>query len=108
MLNDGAINNNLTRGNKQEILDWGMPDYSSGVAESGNSFTAPSDGWVYFVRNAPLNSYLRATIDNVQISYNAQRVSTACDISDFLPISSGSVFETASGTSITFFPCKGV
>lgn len=32
MINNGVINNNLTRGNKSEIVGWGMPDYSAGVS----------------------------------------------------------------------------
>lgn len=34
MINNGVINNNLTRGNKSEIVGWGMPDYSSGITGS--------------------------------------------------------------------------
>ena len=99
---------NISNTGQAVICALPLPNYSAGISESGTSFTAPSDGWVYIVRNAPQNSYLRGSIDGVQISYNAQRFSTACDISDLIPISKDSIFETASGTSITFFPCKGV
>lgn len=34
MINNGVINNNLTRGNKAEIVAWGIPDYSRTTSAS--------------------------------------------------------------------------
>lgn len=43
-----TIDNSLTRGNKAEIANWGMPDYSAGLSLSytdlNSGFTAQYDG----------------------------------------------------------------
>lgn len=47
-LSEKSINNSLTRANKKEIIDWGMPDYSSTLSGVGNNYTAPYDGIFLF------------------------------------------------------------
>lgn len=43
-----TIDNSLNRGNKTEIVGWGMPDYSAVISVtyplSSNPYTAPCDG----------------------------------------------------------------
>lgn len=47
MINQGTINNSLTRGNKDEIVGWGMPDFSAGVTKSVNTvYQAECDGYL--------------------------------------------------------------
>lgn len=50
MINGPTLNNALTRANKKEIVDWGMPDYVNQVyAESispGTKITCPKDSQV--------------------------------------------------------------
>lgn len=47
-LSNKSINNSLTRANNKEIVSWGTPDYSAGVAisvpKSSATYTAPSAG----------------------------------------------------------------
>lgn len=46
-----TIDNSLNRGNKSEVVCWGMPDYGAGVSVSVNQilsgYTAPCDGILY-------------------------------------------------------------
>ena len=41
-----VIDNSLTRGNKQEITNWGMPDLDAGISIS-SPYTIPCDGYLY-------------------------------------------------------------
>lgn len=47
MINNGVINNNLTRGNKAEIVGWSMPsgEYIEYTATDGGEYTAPANGY---------------------------------------------------------------
>ena len=42
------LNTKLSRGNKEEIAGWGVPDYSATISNVGNNYTAPSDGIFWF------------------------------------------------------------
>ena len=104
MLNDGAINNNLTRGNKQEIVGWGIPDYTA-IVSITNPYTAPSNGFIKYVHLA--NQGLAPKIDGIEVDFTPGAGANYDIVSLLFPIAKGSVFTFPQSTA-KFIPCQGV
>lgn len=93
-----------TSAQKETIVGWGMPDYTSGVSKSANtSYTAESNGFVYgsIWQAAPT-----ITINGVTLAFAQARA----DIyggqgTSFYPIKKGSTWSCTIAT--TFFPAVG-
>ena len=107
---------------KAEIVGWGMPDYSAGVAvpaTNGKVYTAPTDG--YFIiscnaANAYVYCYLQILDSTNKVVVgtfgNAIRYSSGQDslASSSVPIPKGykvKIVEVQGATLCKFFPLKG-
>lgn len=105
---------------KQEIISWGMPDYTAGIAIGGGSnYMAPTNG---FVSYAPINNTSTANIVSqgmqgyiaingytVLTSAHQQNHDTAHPSSGFFLVGKGeTIFHTMTAGTVYFYPCKGV
>lgn len=96
---------NATASGKENVVGWGMPDYSSGVSVNF-PFTAPSKGFI--IGNADNNNA------SIGISINGVSVGTISPYETFvcLPIDKNDVFTRASNfegyNRLVFYPMKGV
>lgn len=106
MINNGVINNSLTRGNKAEIVGWVMPDYSSGITATitTDGFIAPTDGLFVLAWNNG-NTQNGISINGVDPQYQ-WKLYLDCQ---YL-VSKGDIITFSAGGSINvkFFPLKGV
>lgn len=94
----------LDYNDKTEIVGWGMPDYSAGVAISF-PYTCPTDGVIIFVSG--VNSYGKVIIDNT--SYIQTCGGPSYTSSDQMIVCKDSVL-TSEGyiSDAKFYPLKGV
>lgn len=109
---DVDLNNiNASQSAKNTIVNWGMPDYSSGITFTwGTDFTAPSDGFVWMTRNVH-SAYGYWSINNgteYPFGGNSEGSGTVT-----LLISKGDILKTRGGNNDNndkriFFPLKGV
>lgn len=93
-----------TSAQKETIVGWGMPDYTSGVSKSANtSYTAESNGFIYGASN---QQEPRITIDGTQMLFAVSRgdIYGGPAVSIF-PIKKGSTWSCTIAT--TFFPAVG-
>ena len=122
LINAGRIQElMLTRGNKEEILDWMLPDYTAGITgEQANNavktYTAPSDGWLAF----NLSSFNQGTcyieVNGINIM-NSRAAGNPCfnSITGMIPVLMGDVItyfssytnNTYNQQTVTFYPMKG-
>lgn len=106
MLNDGAINNNLTRGNKQEIDGWGMPDYSAQISfptPYNNPYTAQKNGFVFGYTSVASGYVNKIFVNNKEVRRNVSNASGS-----LFPVSKGDIITTdASNGEFVFYPCIG-
>lgn len=56
----------LDRNDKEEIVGWGMPDYSAAIAISSFPYTAPSDGIIFV--NYSANDNNQMSVNNVVVA----------------------------------------
>lgn len=103
---------NASASAKTAIIDWGMPDYSSGVGFSNNTdYTAPSDGFV-------IASGYTSTSTNSYFNLNGTRmatfvVNTAAWLPAmvYCPVHKGDIIKinfTQGTYTMNFYPLKGV
>ena len=96
----------LTSSDKQMIVSWGMPDYSSRYSIA-SGFVAPCDGWI----NMHVGTTGRATttVSVSGIATIGMYTDDSHNVYDFFPIYKGATFTLASGTLdwAVFYPCKG-
>ena len=113
MINNGVINNNLTRGNKAEIVGWGMPDYSAvieiGSGSNVDSYTPPKNGWIYFqggTSGAGMYYDSAKTDDVLMGGYGSNSSTSSCC---FIPVVKGHTyyFKNTTVAFRRFFPCVG-
>ena len=103
-----SLNNDLTRGNKSEIVAWDRPDFSSGVSfatpYNGVTYEAPSNGWVF--------GYISVAAGHYNYVYvNGKEVQTHVGNSwgDLFPVAKGDIVTTdAANGSFVFYPCRGL
>lgn len=117
MLNDGAINNNLTRGNKEEITSWCMPSDTYEdvtVLASGQSYTAPANG--YFSYNCGATNaggYIKLVNTNTKISTSSSYGANGNgNFGGFVPAKKGDSVsmnydKISSWTNFVFIYCEG-
>lgn len=96
--------NNITSTGKENVFNWGVPDYSAGVSMTANTtHTATENGWVLFYQFNNGDRWFY--IDGIQFHLGAgnggAQYSGNCVI---VPISKGQTF--MGNDAITFFPCK--
>ena len=104
MINNGVINNNLTRGNKAEIVGWGMPDYSKSFTIS-SGYVTNTDGYFEGVC-ASVNNY-KITIDGV-VMVDRGYSNTQVGFPFSIAVPSGKTITFSSIQIAKFIPCKGV
>ena len=117
MLNDGAINNNLTRGNKEEIISWSMPDnYSENLTlgTSGTAYTAPANGFFsYDCSSKNAGGYVKLLNTNTKIASSSSYGSNGNgDFGGFIPAKKGDSVTMkynyiSSWVSFVFIYCDG-
>ena len=104
--------NNFTAAGKENVLSWGMPNYSAGVnMGAGITHTATKKGWVMFkTSSTPGNGVIQ--INGIEFSKSsAGSYGTAYDtVQEFIPVDVGNTFFITNNASAVciFFPCKGV
>ncbi len=102
-----TIDNSLNRGNKAEIIGWGMPDYSAGVSK-GNSgtFTAEYDGYFMIFFGAATDVEGNFYIDDKWFYgrvHNSEEVQMIA-----VPVKKGSTVRLVSANrGSVFYPCSG-
>ena len=102
------LNNFLSINNKEEIISWGMPDYSSAVAISvSSSYTVPYDGFLYLFSNW-LNGASSFTINGASYSLvsgpNTSGTVSACA---FVPVNKGDNITFTKMQNGKMIPLKG-
>ena len=101
------LNTKLSRSNKEEIVSWGMPDYTAGITISAFPYTAEYDGWltasVIGDQGTGQNGYLQINGNTVVHSYGLDYTTSQWVI----PVSRGDVITAHQVGSVTIFPCKG-
>ena len=89
---------------KNEIISWGMPDYSASVSVT-MPYTAPSNGW-FAASNS--NTTTTVIINGVQVAQgNWQNGAWSGNLNCQIMVAKGDVITGATGT-MNFIPCKGV
>lgn len=104
------VNNSLTRGNKAEIVGWGMPNWEAGIEIAAN-YTAPSNGWIFAsgsigndgtVYQVKMNG---GPIPMKLVGYNGDWAGTAYQVT--IPVKAGDVLAfPLPGAYKTFYPCR--
>ena len=105
------VNNSLTRGNKAEIVGWGMPNWEAGIEIAAND-TAPSNGWIFasgtigsvnhtytiMMNGGPIPFHL--------VGYSGDWAGTTFQVT--IPVIAGDIlaFPSISGAYLTFYPCR--
>jgi hypothetical protein len=118
LVNVGRIQEQmLTRGNKQEIISWGIPDYSRGITPSHPTssapFTAPADGIFVdcFYYNTENTSTLNVNGVQTKIATRTGASNRDNRSSVTVPLSKGDVIYWSTGSTTTFaigfYPFKG-
>ena len=106
------LNTKLSRSNKEEIVSWGMPDYSAGVSKTiGDNHVAPTDGVVSFSGYSTKSKAAIFYVNDVKLTYAAP--DGQMDTSSQILVPKGSTYRltTANNTYpnsfLTFYPLKG-
>jgi len=110
---DKDLNNiNPTQNTKNEIISWGMPDYSSAIVSSSLPFTAPCNG-LFMWSSSTSSGYASIKINGIDVSGHgeiqvARGISSALQIATIL-ISKNDVISLNAGSlsRIYFIPLKG-
>lgn len=117
LINAGRIEEKLgdclTRNNKQEIISWGIPDYSAGVdikttLQNNKSYTAPTKGVLF-------NSMIPTNKTEIKINGYSVGIRQYSTYGNYIPtpyyLNAGDVFSVTSWAdsngSAYFFPLKG-
>lgn len=102
-----AIDNSLTRANKLQIINWGMPDYSAIVSRSKNTvYTADTYGFIGG-KFSGVSGEGKITINGKDYANNGDATTT----SPMYPVSPGDTYSFTANTgtyNFWFIPCKGV
>lgn len=114
MINQGTINNSLTRGNKAEIVGWGMPDWDSiilfGSSGAWSSYTAPSDGFFLLSGGADTAQYIGSNYVRANITFGQYTVKLGgYGAASFIPVKKGSVIsknDSYGANNAYFIPYK--
>lgn len=108
------LNTKLSRSNKEEIVSWGMPDYTAGVAitTSTTNQTIESDGYLYLVGDSyALNRGDYFYINDIQFTfvYTTGATSYTETNSLFAPVLKGDRlrFSSPEHAKVTLYPLKG-
>ena len=108
------LNTKLSRSNKEEIVSWGMPDYTAGVAitTSTTNQTIESDGYLYLVADSyALNRPDYFYINDIQFmfAYTTGATSYTEMNSLFAPVLKGDRlrFSSPEHAKVTLYPLKG-
>ena len=121
LINAGRIQEQmLTRGNKEEIVSWGMPDYTKGIGitftSTGFTYTAPANGFVSVQILISQSAVGELKINDVVVLRGCSGTKeTFGDITGQVVVRKGDVITTVSayaGTTetanwATFYPMKG-
>lgn len=106
------LNTKLSRSDKEEIVSWGMPDYSAGVSKTiGDNHVAPTDGVVSFSGYSTRTTAAIFYVNDVKLTYAAP--DGQMDTSSQILIPKGSTYRlttannTYSNSFLTFYPLKG-
>ncbi len=95
------LNNDLNRGNKPEIVGWGMPDYNAGIA-----VTLPYTANQYGLINVKRNISKLATINGIRLDEPSSDNKGGADTT--IPIGPNDTIDCYGNSGATFFPMKGV
>lgn len=99
---------NFTITGKQNIVGWGMPDYSAGVALSPSTLTTiTTKGWINYT-SIRTNSIGGVTVSNVLFQSGSSATNDRGSM--MIPVDVGDTVQGVIGGSdtVTFYPCKGV
>ena len=88
---------------RETVVGWGMPDYTTAVTISGSTFTATYKGWLIGTTATPGTTESYSKINDLNIGYE---YNDYVDI--FAPMDIGDVFKTnASSINLKFLAMKG-
>lgn len=99
------LNTKLSRGNKEEIAAWNIPDYTTAVSVSDVNYTAPYDGWLVGDLYASNTTKCVAYVNGVRIGAEETSV-----LSIQIPMKAGDLFTsnaTISSLNLSFCAMKG-
>ena len=106
------LNTKLSRSNKEEIVSWGMPDYTAGVTKAiGQEHIATTDGVVSFSGLSTQNTAAIFYVNGVKLTYAAP--STQMDTSSQILVPKGATYRLTTANNsyvnsfLTFYPLKG-
>lgn len=103
---------NASTSAKTAIIDWGMPDYTSGVAFSNNTdYTAPKDGFIIASGYSSTSASSKLYLNNTQIGTFVYNTSAFLPAIINMPINKGDIIKinfTGALSYANFYPLKGV
>ena len=110
----------LTRSNKEEIINWGLPDYTKGIGitftSTGFTYTAPANGFISVQTLITANGVGEVKINGVTVLRGNSGTKDAFgDITGQVVVRKGDVITTTTAYSgtltqynwATFYPMKG-
>ena len=105
-----AIDNSLTGANKLQIINWGMPNYSAGVSQSGEiTYTAPSNGYIKW--GVDIANFGEGSIDINGSTFARMRAGqpTGFQPTDgfMIPITKGTTYKGNNVSMLIFYPLYG-
>lgn len=90
---------------KNEIIGWGMPDYTAGIAISTGSYTPPSDGLIRVEGgNNSTNKYI--DVNGARAANAYVNSTTSTDIIAFVQ-KGDTIAIVGTGVDVYFYPLKG-
>ncbi len=103
---------NITTDANHLITNLPMPHYLRGVSlTAGISYTASSDGWVFFSTRQGNAGYSYITVNGIQIMYGAAQTNIRTNNTMTIPVKKDDIYiATLSAGNIenyAFYPCKG-
>lgn len=105
-------NANPSKNFRENVFNWGLPDFTSGVTKSWNTdIVAETNGWVRFHGNlVDDGAAMVMSINGENVFYLAYRFDAQGTSLQMIPVSKGDVYKCYGGSdsqAITFYPCKG-
>lgn len=95
-----------TQAQKEMIVSWGAPDYSSLISIATLPYTAPSDGYIFIWTSRGQDQTSNVKVNGTQVCYS---ISYWSNISYTFPVAKGDIISTNNSTldGKLFIPLKG-
>lgn len=99
---------NVSQVGKNKAVNWGNPDYDSGISVSQGNFIAPKNGFLVGTAEAVHKSYVYVYKNEVSIMSCYTNSTYANSSTTVMPVAEGELFNIDMGNKsvLNFYPCK--